>query len=127
MSTIAGTSTSITVGTSSANYSWDLNSKQYFVALRIVESQGDVALAQIRVFELSSEVIRHPPFLNIIAKENDDEERFIRGLSTHFPLIQNSFINARNTAYAEVNCEGVGLFGHVFNEDGSLHRGGGVA
>lgn len=123
VSTVAGTSTSITVGTTSANYSWDLNSKQYFVALRIVESQGDVALAQIRVFELSSEVIRHPPFLNIIAKENDDEERFIRGLSTHFPLIQNSFINARNTAYSEIDCEGVGLFGHVFNEDGSLHRG----
>jgi hypothetical protein len=55
---------------------------------------------------------------------NNDEERLLRGLTTRFPFIQNSFINSRDTARnidGQLDCFGV--FGYVFNADGTLERG----
>ncbi|MBJ2128704.1 VCBS repeat-containing protein [Alteromonas sp. IB21] len=70
------------------------------------------------------ERINHPPVASIIAKENVSDERFIRGISTQFPFMQNSVINGRDVISAndpDLVC--FNIFGYIFNSDNSLQRG----
>jgi hypothetical protein len=102
---------------------------QYDIKASTAEQFGNIALLMFEVSKvegtgLDTQTTHYPPFLHIAAKVNNDEERLLRGLTTRFPFIQNSFINSRDTARnidGQLDCFGV--FGYVFNADGTLERG----
>lgn len=102
----------------------------YRAKINITARERDSYLGFIEIREIVDnngvvvERIDPPPVASIIAKENTSDERFIRGISTQFPFMQNSEINGRNVVRAndpDLAC--FSIFGYIFNSDNSLQRG----